>query len=193
MLFELHLTASEADHDRLDGWIEACKQVEIKPLLIELDKGAHRKQMMMAAVFEVDSVDQAFAESNSMISYFEKLWDFEIIREKLEVPLDHAAGLDVAYYEMHVKALLTEHDARFVKMASNAGEAHASRNLLKETDDGRQKWYLTRRTYFHNMYDSSEIFDESYAEIIRVLPTVRMEREAVLLDTNPELDLGWTT
>ena len=190
MLFELHLTAAEADHARLDEWIELCEIAQIKPLLIKLDKGEHPRQMMMAAQFERPDVGGA-AQACSYYKNFFETRGFEIIREKLEIPLDHAAGQLVSYYEMHVKALLGDVDVHSIDAACSWSESVASMNLLKEDDAGRQKWYLTRRTYFHDMFESSQIFDEAYARILRFIPTMRMEREAVLIDTNPELDLGW--
>lgn len=185
MLYELHLTTTpDAD---VEKWSALCSALGIKPLVIELDRGDHPRQVMMAATHSGDdrSVDNwrdtlvvAFASAG-----------FPIVRQKLEVPLDKAGVYTkFAYHETHVKMLLSPYisDSR-VRVAG----WHTSRNALQTNVDGRSKWYLTRRAYGVDIHAAADDFHQEFGEIVGSLPNVRMEMETVLYDSNPSLDDGW--
>lgn len=190
MIYELHITV--ADHDRIDDWVTLCDRLEIKPLFIELVGGTptNDRQLMFAAVFEGD--EGAMCEWHAGIMTEVLLENFNVVRDKLEVPLDKSSELEPEYHETHVKCLVTpEQASRNLVAAEQAGWV-ASRNILRPEDDGLEKWYFTKRDYTGTFLDAGNAFRQNFAAISPMFRgTVRMEMETVIADTNAELDKGW--
>lgn len=187
MLYELHITtAPDVDVQR---WVALCRALGIKPLLIELAEGEHRRQVMMAARHEGDD-HSAERWREDMAAAFTAA-GFPIVRQKLEVPLDKATGYAPIYHEAHVKMLLCRDEVNALpRIAAHAG-MHASRNALVVEVGGLEKWYLTSRAYGINIHAAADRFGEAFRAVHECLPGVRMEMETVLADTNPLLDEGW--
>lgn len=216
MLYELHLTTlPSVDHH---AWIHFTKvqlSSTAKPLLIELSGGQdehpywgepmHPVQVMTADTFVGEdemALAWAFGQQNKVIEH-----GFPLVRAKLEVPLDKSGPYEggVAYYETHVKSLIPPADvSRMVEVLAETGW-HASQNVWYSDEDGLEKWYFTQRAYpevieTHRGKDDTpqrvlagREFAESYNTLLTFnWHTVRMESEAVIIDTNPDLDRGWT-
>jgi hypothetical protein len=191
-LFEHHLTVD--GQTDLRKWEQTCAMIDAKPLVIELGPdgktGKHPRQMMWAVVTETDDPE----------GWVTDLWTHAVerghrfVRSKLETPLDKSANFDPAYYEAHVKSLIPAAEAaEMVKACQDHGFV-ASRNALYPSTLGLEKWYFTLRSY-----DSGRDFVSAGADFARDFAwltklnwhTVRMEMEAVIFDTNPDLDRGW--
>ena len=207
MLYELHITVDPASD--LDKWKLFCHVYGLKPLLIELyddenaEKIEHPQQMMFAGVFEGTHEDAIRWRETTAERVSE---DFTIVRDKLEVPLDKSQPFtSPAYFEMHVKALIDP-----ACIGGNLREAahldwRASRNLLVKNDRGYEKWYFTKRFYPDKRglserfswwpfewRNAATYFHTQYADCYNILGGVcRMEMEAVISDSNPDLDAGW--
>lgn len=214
MLFELHLTTDPKSHGQ--AWKNFCEnKLGAKPLLIELSGGVdehpywgepvHLQQMMTASTFKgTDTEGQLWAreQQKEVITA-----GFPLVRTKLEVPLDKSGGYEgqIEYYETHVKSLIPPSEvSRMVEVLSEAGW-HASQNVWYADEDGLEKWYFTQRVYpsmvgqeyTHDQTTPERVFaGREFAESYNTLltfnwHTVRMESEAVIMDTNPDLDRGW--
>ncbi len=189
MLYELHVTtAPDAD---VTGWSALCRALGIKPLVIELAGGDHQRQVMMAAQHAGDDAS-ARAWRCDIIDAF-RVAGFPVVRVKLEVPLDKAAGYaDAAlYHEAHIKLLLDADGARALPGVAIHAGMHASANALQRGDGGLSKWYLTSRVYGCDIRAAADQFGEAFLRVHECMPGVRMEMETVLVDTNPLLDAGW--
>jgi len=196
MLWEAHVTVADKNGDEVERWRSWCERVSVKPLYIELTTGEHRKQLMFAARWEGGTefgrhwLNDLSGEVMSA--------GFEVLREKLECPLDKAYGLaggENSYSECHMKLMLPASVAeRVVAKVCGQANVHGSRNLLAD-QDGLQKWYLTQRdhdrTYVSDVYHSASMFNRALAQVQQVHPAVRMEMEFVFHDSNPRLDAGW--
>lgn len=191
MLYELHLTVNPSTD--IQRWSEWCEEYGAKPLRIELESNNPNNpvQIMFAAVTEGDD---AWA-SQWCTEYFTMAENdgFDVIRSKLEVPLDKAGGYQAwAYHECHVKSLIPGPVVKqVVDTAAEAGWV-ASRNGLFTHDNGLEKWYFTKRAYDENYLTAGRIFRDAFSELPQHgFNAVRMESETVLMDSFEELDAGW--
>lgn len=190
MLYELHLTTENTVD--VDSWVDFCRDLNIKPLEIELEGDeAYPDQVMMAAVHNGDDEsawDWAAGIAGEMVNN-----GFPVIREKMEVPLDKSAPYtDPVYHETHIKSLIPGHHVQDIVKFSRAFGWVASRNGLYRNEAGLEKWYFTMRDY-HNDYLTA---GGNFRQLFAALPefcwhTVRMEMETVIADSNEELDAGW--
>jgi len=199
MLYELHLTtAPSAD---LGEWSRMWKTLDIKPLAIQVasDEGVPENpfQVMMAAVFEGND-----DEARDWVFGLEAIMEdkgFDLVRSKIEVPLDKSVQYRPAYYETHVKSLIQPAHTDEVILAAEDLGWKASTNVLFSHEAGLEKWYFTRRAYddgsdTFNYLNIGHQFSKAFSELVNAdLPfhTVRMEKEAVIGDTNPGYDEGW--
>lgn len=186
MLYEVHVTVASRDTDR---WIQVCGQLSIKPLLIQLSAGDYRHQLMCAAVHDGDDLSAA--------RYVDELTrqilsaGYIILRVKLERPLsDIDDDAQLAYAECHIKLRVDESLEPTILAAAGLG-LHLSRSLLGVTRP-MAKWYLTQRTYGIPASAAAIIFQQAFTAVIQLIPAAKMETEAVVYDTNPAIDRGWT-
>jgi hypothetical protein len=189
MLYELHLTVQP--DAPIDRWTQLCSDLGIKPLLIQLTKGTNPRQVMFAAVHEGDDdTADAWAERLERVVVNA---GFNLIRRKLEVPLDKSAPyMTPVYHECHVKTLVPTEQASAVIAAAEAQGWAVSRNLLYAQHDGLEKWYLTQRDYNSLYLAAARKFADAFAALPRAgYHTVRMESETVVSDSNEWLDEGW--
>lgn len=192
MLYELHLTTDNSVN--IYDWIDFCNEQKIKPLHIEL-KGdeSYDDQVMFAAVHEGD--DESASKWAETLDAHMYCSGFEVIRAKLEVPLDKSSPYESpVYHEAHVKSLIhSDLVDNVVKFARTHGWI-ASRNGLYRELDGHEKWYFTRRAYGIPYYKAGTAFKKAFADLPNFgWHTVRMEMETVITDSNEELDAGWAT
>lgn len=194
MLHELHLTVD----GETPAWEAFCLRLVgvggAKPLLIELraDRPARPLQLMFAATH--DGNGATAANWAWQLEAACRTGGFPVLRRKLEVPLDKSAGLDVLYYECHVKALLRQGEvAGAVRRAEALGWA-ASRNLLRPQDDGLEKWYFTLRARGMGYRDAAVAFQAGFVALGWApgdFVALRMESEAVVEDSDEAFDAGW--
>jgi hypothetical protein len=194
MLFELHLT-TEPDTD-LHEWKLFWQRHNIKPLDIRLvsEDAAHPRQIMMAAVFEGDNRGALIWATDLQKSMHDD-GGFTIKRSKLEVPLDKSAEFAgrLAYYEAHVKSLVEDRHFKDVRYSAEKLGWSMSYNALYTEVDGLNKVYLTKRVPGEVDYvEAGHLLSIAFGNIVtRAYKAIRMESEAVIIDTNPSLDGGW--
>lgn len=192
MLYELHLTVEPTTD--ITAWSNWCESVGAKPLDIRLSGGNpnNPRQIMFAHVFKADTPARAADETNYLANRAEAS-GFNVIRRKLEVPLDKSSEFKFpVYHECHVKALL--HPSLVQPLVDAAAEAGwmASYNALYENVEGLQKWYFTQREYTLDYLAAGRGFRDAFASLPKTgFNTLRMECETVVMDSNSELDGGW--
>lgn len=192
MLYELHLTVSPGTD--IDAWSQWCTAHDAKPLEIHLAgsrNSAHPIQKMFAAT--MSGTDDEAAEWAGGLQWDAEAFGFDVIRSKLEVPLDKAAEYtDPAYHEAHIKSLIAPHMVGDVlKNAESLGWI-SSTNALYPSTDGHEKWYFTQRAYDCSYLDAADAFRSAFNTLPRSgFHAVRMESETVVIDSNEALDDGW--
>jgi hypothetical protein len=188
--FEYHITID----GNLDEWVAFCHEQGIKPLDIRLTEGDCPRQLMCAHSFLSPTASLALGEAEHMLRCVRS--NFAVKRLKLEAMLDKipemGAGARVLYYEAHMKLILPPNSEADTHRLATRLELAASRNVLYEGNE--EKWYLTSRLPGGTDYQEAGMeLTRRLAEVAEYRPTVRMEMEAVLIDTNPGLDNGWVT
>lgn len=162
MKFELHVTvAPTVDVLTFLRW---CHQSYVKPLLIELDRGKHKLQPMLAVSteFGTDAQTARVAAYKWAREWEDKIRFFEIVRSKLEC--EYTNKFACSYYEIHWKIP----EGKFAPLGPPS-----SRNLLTGSR------YITHRFLTYGDVNKAPVFD---------MPN---HIECVLYDTNPKLDKDW--
>ena len=185
--YELHVTV--APHNVL-AFADYCKATGAKPLYIQLAKGLHRNQPMIAVTHMLPNDELAKNWTKGYESWLKP--HFNVQRVKLESRLTEGPN---EYYEAHWKLDLgsngTSHYYQCVlnRLVEEHPQLLLSYNLL----DTRIH-YLSQRIY--NSCDplaASEEFAVS-GEIIKNfygLPLMKTHYERCVWDSNPALDYGW--
>ena len=182
--YELHITV--APHDILK-FSAFCREREAKPLYIELNKGVHRHQAMLAVVNHLPGDEAAVAWANAYAANVIEP-HFKIDRVKLESRL--VVGPN-EYYEAHWKLefpRFPEGECRLEEFLETNPNLLRSWNLF----DTRIQ-YLSQRIYkSQDPIAASETFAAS-GELMKScgLPVVKTHYERCVADNNPTLDHGW--
>jgi hypothetical protein len=168
-VFESHITFEDIPDEE---FVRICKRAGVKPVVIEDDTGADRRQTMTAKFHKTDDLDQVMREVEEIAAHFPA----PPLRRKVEKIVGKFAGLpDHQYLEFHLKYRVDPKDAGpFVEEVRNLG-GHTSRNAMKE---GYR--FATARDV--NTYRS-----------LKSLPyeKVHQTMECVVHDDNPGLDVNW--
>ncbi|RTQ46502.1 hypothetical protein EJV47_21345 [Hymenobacter gummosus] len=191
--FELHLTTAPLPDDQLDGFVALCRQLDAKPLLIELARGAVMQQPMLSKVQPLPDLPAALALAAADARQLQA-GGFAVQRVKIEVPLagGHLAtpGAGAAYqpyFEWHGKVAY-ERAAELLALCQRHG-AHLSANGLRDAAGTR---IVTLREY-----GTQATFEARVAALTRALqaswPVQKSQAECCLYDSNAGLDRGWLT
>jgi hypothetical protein len=187
--YELHVTVAP---DKVLAFTDFCKSTGAKPLYIQLDKGLHRNQLMVAVTHMLPDDKAAKGWASVYESYLKP--HFTVLRTKLESRLTEGPN---EYYEAHWKldfaigaASMTHYwDCTINNLVDKHPCLLRSHNLL----DTRIH-YLSQRIYRSvDPLAASETFGAS-GEIIKSfygLPLTKTHYERCVWDSNPALDYGW--
>jgi hypothetical protein len=176
---------------RLADFEAACTQLQAKPLLIELARGANTTQPMLGKVVHLPTLAAALATAEADAAY---LRQYQLLpsRVKIETAVAHkhlatpAAGAAFApYFEWHGKVAY-EQAAALLKVCQQH-RAHLSANSLRGQPTTR---FVTLREY-----GSRAAFEARVAPLVADLqprwPLLKQESECCLYDSNTALDTGW--
>ncbi len=180
MLYEAHVTVEGED---VESWQKFCRNHNIKPVFIRLSRGKYPTQLMCTAAHNGDE-----ASADDMVGQLMNDAErdgFNCLRAKLERPLVAECPDGMEYAECHIKLLL---DGEVAEIAEP--EVFLSESLLG-VESPLRKWYFTARTYGLDAQKSEHRFQEVLRQLQPSMTVVRMETEAVVYDTNPDLDRGW--
>jgi hypothetical protein len=180
--YELHVTV--LPHQVVDFAL-FCKTVQAKPLYIQLDRGLHKNQLMLAAtnMLPDDLAAKAWSHDYSLMIQDH----FEVIRSKLESRLTEGPN---EYYEAHWKLDFPYGDWECQLADFLDDKPHLLRSL--NLFDPRIH-YLSQRIYrSSDPITASRTFNASGVSInSNGLPLVKTHYERCVWDSNPALDFGW--
>lgn len=200
-MFESHVTVELADADALGRFREACAELGVKCILIELPRGVTRSQPMTSRVHR-GTLDQARREAMELAGALSAR-GFPALRVKIEAAPDNrdipetdeqASRLAPGhYFEYHVRLTLPGGEATDrVRAACQPHGAHVSANALRQLAGGQSERFVTLRC--HGVGRATA---EARMAALRgslegtgypLGPTVR---EYCVLDSNLALDDGW--
>jgi hypothetical protein len=180
--YELHVTVLP---QQILEFAAFCTKLNAKPLYIQLDRGIHKNQPMLAVTTMLPDDMSAKAWA---IDYGELVAEhFPVSRVKLESRLIEGPN---EYYEAHWKLNFPHGDSECQLAAFVEGKPHMLRsyNLF----DSRIQ-YLSQRIYgLSDPLVGSDVFNASGAVInLSGLPLVKTHYERCVWDSNPALDYGW--
>jgi hypothetical protein len=176
MLTEIHLTVDTQD---IGKWIQDCKKLQIKPLVIQLAHGQHPLQVMCTRSVHM--------YSHLLSTYLEQLHfslenlGYTVLRTKVEVPRSDVkeSKMNVKYYEAHYWMKPDIGDwPTIVEYAKNE-QNPLSFSVLSG------KWWVTQR------WTRGLLSSEPEKPYWLCHYAGKGQTEAVLMDTNPSLDEGW--
>lgn len=180
--FELHVTVLP---QRILEFAAFCKELKAKPLYIQLDRGIHKNQPMLAitTMLPDDQTAKAWAmDYGDLVAAH-----FSVSRVKLESRLTEGSN---EYYEAHWKLDFPYGDCDNLldKFTEDKPYLLKSYNLF----DSRIQ-YLSQRIYgSSDPLTGSRTFNASGVSInFGGLPLVKTHYERCVWDSNPALDFGW--
>jgi hypothetical protein len=183
--YELHVTI-EPKHILL--FAEFCAATKVKPLYIQLDKGIHRNQPMIAVTKMLPDDRTAIAWAKVYESYITP--HFRVHRTKLESRLVEGPN---EYYEAHWKIAFDQNPLYWERTLRDLNHTYPELLLSQNLFDTRIH-YLSQRIYGScNPVQANEVFTASGNIIkdIYGLPMVKTHYERCVWDSNPALDFGW--
>ncbi|MFK8005023.1 MAG: nucleotidyl transferase AbiEii/AbiGii toxin family protein [Saprospiraceae bacterium] len=193
-LFEVHITTSAIAENKIPKFIEFCKTIQAKPIIIELPFGEQVQQPMISKVFKNISKEELHANIEDLKEKF-KAERLEIARVKIEVPLNCmeegvAAFPDFKgrYFEWHGKVIF-ENLEELKMFVSKHDNVHLSKNSLKGASNGR---FLTIRNYHKLEYFTNQV--ENIKRELREnnFKLIKEEFEYCVFDSNKKVDKGWS-
>ena len=191
ILFELHITTHDLSAADVERFIACCVQLEAKPMLIELARGAYAHQPMLSKVLKVQTLTDAVVAARKMCETLRKN-NIAVRRLKIEIPsadshepVGIGAGF-TPYFEWHGKVPYTHPKALQALCLKHT--AHLSRNALKNETGTR---FVTLREF-----GTKETFEGRTHQLIQALetegwPVTKQQSEYCIYDTNVDLDNGW--
>jgi hypothetical protein len=189
--FEIHITVTSLSTPQLDTFIEACRYLQAKPLLIELAQGATTTQPMLGKVVHRRSLAEALVVAEADAAYL-GLQRLPVTRIKIEMPAnDTYSPVYLAhpgftpYFEWHGKVPYQQPEELLAVCVQH--KAHLSINALKGATATR---FVTLREF-----GTATAFEARVAQLTAALhpkwPLLKQEAEYCLFDTNTALDTGW--
>lgn len=195
--FEIHLTGSEWEADRLAAFAAARG---VKFSHIQLDRGATPLQPMVTV-----SGSGTFAELRALADQWRtdlRAAGLAVLRVKIEaapwndgVPHTDADATADRYFEHHVKVLLPSGDPQVLSALTEVVTGHdarVSRNARRERDGGLEERFVTQRCHGVGQRTARARLDGLLAalrdgdhEVLEV------EEEYVVSDDALDLDRGW--
>ena len=191
-LFEVHITTPDLREKEISSFESFCKNIQAKPILIELSQGDTYRQPMISKVFRCELPEEIHQEIDQLVNQF-KIASYPVKRVKIEVPLEiekeGAATFpesDKKYFEWHGKVFLEREE--ILKTLCQKHDAHLSKNALKRDNKSRfitirdykqadsirqrvaalkgdlhkQGWALSKEEFEYCVYDSNEALDKGW-------------------------------
>jgi hypothetical protein len=187
--YELHVTVAP---DKVLTFTDFCKTTGAKPLYIQLDKGLHRNQLMVAVTHMLTDDKQALGWAKTYENHLKP--HFTVLRTKLESRLTEGPN---EYYEAHWKLDFQRRQpvtAYFWECTLNTLSKEQPHLLRSHNLLNTGIHYLSQRIYgVCDPLAASEEFGTA-GEIIKNfygLPLIKTHYERCVWDSNPALDYGW--
>ncbi len=188
--FEIHLTIGTLHTIDEAAFIDCCKALGAKPLLIELSRGTYQQQPMLSIVIYANNFETVLSKANEL-SRSLKDANFNAKRLKIEVPAFHSelfseweSAFD-QYFEWHGKI---NYAGQKIDTLCQKHKVHLSVNSLKGAKEFR---FITLREYgskalFENRVKGL-LHDAQYENLL----VHKQQAEYCIYDNNSYLDEGW--
>lgn len=198
--YESHVTVRAADEATRERFKTLCRELGVKPVLIDLPEGVNPSQPMTSS-YHRGTVEEAAAATAGLVRAV-RAAGFAVVRVKLEavatnagVPTDADAGYlpTDCYFEFHVKLALPPggDDSRLNDLCRRH-DAHLSRNAFKTRADGRAERFVTLRVYHAGKQTAFRRLDRLAAALTAAgFEIVNTQKEYSLFDSHVGLDAGW--
>lgn len=190
-MFEVHITINSILNSDLDQFKLFCQKIEAKPILIELPQGEVTQQAMISKVYGSTTIDIKKEIENLEIEFSKS--NYEIIRTKVEVPLDFINKGRAAfpnyhgqYYEWHGKVEFD--DMETLKKSLKSYDAHLSNSSLKNQLNRR---FVTIRGYHNERFFLNKVDVVKKALKRNNIKMIKDEYEYCIYDSNKTVDNGW--
>lgn len=201
--FEIHITVRLDDNSAIDGFRQACTEIGIKPIILDLQskQGASVMTDVMTSSKHYGTNTSALDEAQTICGKL-IMRGFDVVRTKLEsVPWHPAAPQRPShkmpkdcYFESHIPVNInpTNTSALSEAVAKHNLNVHVSRNAFKTLPDGNVVVMLTYR-----LYDGyAGRFKDDVDEIVHCLTEDgfnigKVHTEFAVYDTSVSHDASW--
>lgn len=196
--YEIHVTVATEDLDSFRG---ACKILEVKPIILDLQDtggGTVMVDVMTSSVHVGDNAS-AYMEMERISQGLDEM-GFQVERSKIEtVPWHPAAphrGEDKmpenCYFESHLAVIVTANTEPKLREIAEDNGAHLSRNVFKRIDEDRYKVMVTARSHTGTYLSFKEWLDLIESAIKREgFEIDRIITEFSVFDTKVSHDSSW--
>lgn len=191
--FEIHITVEILSPQFEPDFVKLCEQMGVKPLLIELERGKHRHQPVMAKATQATSLETVLREAATYIDTLYGKQIYDPIRTKIRIPAADAHHINVnplfgPYFEWHGKVPYERTDE--LRALCEEYGAHLSHNALKGATHTR---HVTLREP-----GTRKRFTQRVAGLVAALggqgwPVTKQQSTYCIYDSHETLDTGWLT
>lgn len=184
MLFQFHITTDLIEQKQ--PFLQLCAEKNVKPVLIELEKGDYIKQPMFTQLVETENFSQALGQVQHTIKAFERA-GFVIRRVKVEINPDENQDYlaEQNYYEWHCK--VKPNQMLQLKTLCEQHHAHLSLNTLYSGE----RFITIRHTQKTTFYQWVQQMQTVLKQIGQ--PVIKEKFEYCIYDNFIELDKGWVS
>ena len=198
--YEIHITVASAP---AEVFAEDCKQLEVKPIMLELQSGNKVFNDVMTSSVHIGNNRSAYDEMKRISNGLTKK-GYDVVREKIEtVPWHPAAPSSKSmstempkncYFETHIGVNVPNIMERKETLQEIALQhnAHMSRNAFKIHEDGSYMQMITMRKY----EGTAELFEVEANELYKSITCERYDvekriTEFSIYDTKVSHDASW--
>ena len=192
MKIEIHITTAALGLSEIDDFVNFCKTIDAKPIIIELADGEILQHPMISKRVEVKDRHELDKIMSNLKSQFTAS-GYHLSRIKLEVHSKSAEAGKLffpdfkgGYYEWHAKVY--NDDLEAIYKVADFVNVHVSKNGLKGIKNRR---ILTvRETRDERLFlERTSLVKKNFAS--NGLEVVNEEHEYCIYDSNKSLDKGW--
>ncbi len=194
-MFEIHITISPIEEKNQPLFIEICKKLDAKPVIIELREGEVLQQPMISKILKGITSGTLKYEVDFLVEQIRN-YGYDVARVKVEVPLEFMEqgiaefpDYKGQYFEWHGK-VQSDNFNELEKKLDNR-DVHLSRNSLKNQPDRK---FLTIRTPYYE-YEFMNKVGNLKSYLLNTLKDIAIllkdEYEYCIYDSNKSLDKGW--
>jgi hypothetical protein len=187
MNYEIHITLQVSN---IETFIEHCKEIGVKPIIIETqNNNVFEQQIMTSSKY---SGSHYLLKLDELVSFFEDK-KYTILRKKVEIQPEKKKNDEHIYYETHLRLKLPRNFnyEPLIKLCAETN-FHLSKNLFKK--DKNYIWQMiTYRDY--ESLSGGEFALKIYL-MEKKLQTLdifsdKVEIEECIYDSNEEVDKNW--
>lgn len=135
-IYEIHLTIDLKENNNYDKFINACKELSVKPIILDLvTQRDIIKDAMTSSIFkgtftglnkEIERIKRGLSKNG-----------FIVIRDKIEIPpSSKCIPSDYQYFESHINIHTSLSDEDKLRNLSCKMGFHVSKNMRKITNNG---------------------------------------------------------